>query len=201
VRLVGADDSAHGEIRLSDGMRGDAVATVAALRARGLRVVLLSGDHVEVAGHMARAAGIDEVAAAMSPEEKAEWVRQPAGGGTPRALRGRRAQRRARPRRRRRRRRHGQRRGQQRARRRRRHLQSSALAPVLAGLPRRARMPHHHPPNLRRSLIYNVARWAQRRGLVNPLVAALLMPLSSGLVIWGAFRVEQIVRAEEGGAQ
>ena len=40
---------------------------------------------------------------------------------------------------------------------------------------------------------------AAAAGLVNPLVAALLMPLSSGLVIWGAFRVERIVRADEAG--
>ena len=38
---------------------------------------------------------------------------------------------------------------------------------------------------------------AAAAGLVNPLVAAVLMPLSSGLVIWGAFRVERMVRAEE----
>jgi hypothetical protein len=29
---------------------------------------------------------------------------------------------------------------------------------------------------------------------VNPLVAAILMPLSSGMVIWGASRVEKVVR-------
>jgi hypothetical protein len=32
---------------------------------------------------------------------------------------------------------------------------------------------------------------------VNPLVAAILMPLSSGVVIWGASRVEHAVRKEE----
>jgi P-type Cu2+ transporter len=201
VRLVGADDSAHGEIRLSDGIRGDAVATVAALRERGLRVVLLSGDHVEVAGHMARAAGIDEVAAAMSPEEKAEWVRSRreeghrvlfagdglndgpalaaadvgvamASGAASSVLVADGV------------------------------ISSSALAPVLAGFRAARACRTIIRTNLRRSLIYNVAAvGAAAAGLVNPLVAALLMPLSSGLVIWGAFRVEQIVRAEEGGAQ
>jgi cation transport ATPase len=52
--------------------------------------------------------------------------------------------------------------------------------------------------NLRRSLVYNVcAVAAAAAGFVNPLVAAVLMPLSSGLVIYGAFRVERLVRAEE----
>ena len=36
---------------------------------------------------------------------------------------------------------------------------------------------------------------AAAAGFINPLVAALLMPLSSGLVIWGALRVERMVRA------
>jgi P-type E1-E2 ATPase len=52
--------------------------------------------------------------------------------------------------------------------------------------------------NLRRSLVYNICAVAAAAfGLVNPLVAAVLMPLSSGLVIYGAFRVERLVRAAE----
>ena len=49
-----------------------------------------------------------------------------------------------------------------------------------------------------RSLVYNVgAVAAAAAGLVNPLVAAVLMPLSSGLVLWGASRVEAAVRRGE----
>ena len=52
--------------------------------------------------------------------------------------------------------------------------------------------------NQRRSLAYNViAVSAAAAGLVNPLVAAVLMPLSSGLVIWGALQVERRVQAGE----
>jgi hypothetical protein len=36
-------------------------------------------------------------------------------------------------------------------------------------------------------------------GLINPLIAAVLMPLSSGIVIYGAYRVEKMVQAEEQG--
>ena len=46
-----------------------------------------------------------------------------------------------------------------------------------------------------RSILYNVfAVTAAAAGLVNPLVAAVLMPLSSVLVLWGASRVEVAVR-------
>jgi P-type E1-E2 ATPase len=50
----------------------------------------------------------------------------------------------------------------------------------------------------RRSIIYNVlAVTAAAAGLVNPLVAAVLMPLSSGIVIWASTRIEHRVRKEE----
>jgi cation transport ATPase len=52
--------------------------------------------------------------------------------------------------------------------------------------------------NLRFSIGYNVvAVAAAAAGLVGPLVAAILMPLSSSVVIWGASRVEAAVRRVE----
>jgi P-type Cu2+ transporter len=77
-------------------------------------------------------------------------------------------------------------------------ISSAALAPLLAGFraARACRTIIHG--NLRRSLVYNVlAVGAAAAGFINPLIAAVLMPLSSGIVIYGAYRVEQIVRAEE----
>ena len=70
-----------------------------------------------------------------------------------------------------------------------------SLAPILAA--RRAARSCRQiiRSNQRRSLAYNaVAVSAAAAGFINPLVAALLMPLSSGLVIWGALRVERLVR-------
>ncbi len=50
--------------------------------------------------------------------------------------------------------------------------------------------------NQLRSIVYNAtAVAAAAAGLVNPLVAAVLMPLSSAAVIWGASRVETRVAA------
>ena len=45
-----------------------------------------------------------------------------------------------------------------------------------------------------RSIGYNaIAVSAAAAGLINPLVAAVLMPLSSAMVVWGASRVERAV--------
>ncbi len=45
--------------------------------------------------------------------------------------------------------------------------------------------------NQRRSIAYNIiAVTAAAAGLINPLVAAILMPASSAMVIWGSSRIE-----------
>ena len=78
------DQGVHSRIRLADVVRADAAATVRALRARGLRVALLTGDHPEVAQRIAQQAGIEEVVARIDPAAKAAWVRREraAGAGT-----------------------------------------------------------------------------------------------------------------------
>jgi Cu2+-exporting ATPase len=197
VQLKTAAGSVVGEIRLSDAIRTDARATVEQLKARGLRVVLLSGDHQNAAEHMAGAARIDEVAAGVGPDGKADWIRAARAGGRAVLFAG-----------------DGLNDGPA--------LASAdvgiamaggaassvlvadgvisaaAIRPILAGF--RAAHACHRVirSNLRRSVIYNVcAVGAAALGFINPLSAALLMPLSSGLVIWGAFRIERMVRAEE----
>jgi cation transport ATPase len=196
VELRGEGDL-RGTIELRDVIRPDAAATVAALRRAGLRVVLLTGDHAEVAGRIAEAAGIEEVCARLDPAAKAEWVRAQraqgrrilfvgdglndgpalaaadvgiamAAGAASSLLVA-----------------DGVIAGEQ-------------IAPLLAG--RRAAHAAHRAAlsNQRRSIAYNLAAvTAALLGWVNPLVAALLMPLSSGLVIWGAFRIERLVQRSE----
>jgi P-type Cu2+ transporter len=200
VQLDYADGRTRGTIRLSDGVRDDARRTVDALRARGLRVVLLSGDHEDVARRMAAAAGIGEVGAGVSPGGKADWVRARRDEGSRVLFAG-----------------DGLNDGPALAvadvgvamakgaassvlvadgv------ISSAGLTPLVGGFRAARACRAVIRTNLRRSLIYNVAAvGAAVAGLVNPLVAAVLMPLSSGLVIWGAFRVERMVRAEEGAA-
>jgi len=75
---------------------------------------------------------------------------------------------------------------------------TGAVSPILAGrrAARAARTMIH--ATQRWSIAYNVlAVGAAAAGWVNPLVAAVLMPISSATVIWGASRVEALVRREE----
>ncbi|MDA8392120.1 MAG: HAD-IC family P-type ATPase [Actinomycetota bacterium] len=69
-----------GRVRLllgiSDGLRPDAAAGVARLKASGLRVVLATGDRAEVAEAVAEKTGVDEIRAGMGPGDKASLVRE-----------------------------------------------------------------------------------------------------------------------------
>jgi P-type E1-E2 ATPase len=71
---------------------------------------------------------------------------------------------------------------------------TEGLAPVLAGLRAGEAARRALRGNAARSLAYNGGAVALALGgLVNPLVAAVLMPLSSSLVLWGASRVARAV--------
>ncbi|MCL4226948.1 MAG: cation-translocating P-type ATPase [Myxococcales bacterium] len=79
--LVAADGALLGALAVSDALRSDAPAAVTALRARGLDVVLLTGDRPEPAARVATAVGIDEVHAGVDPAGKVAVVRGLAGRG------------------------------------------------------------------------------------------------------------------------
>ena len=196
VRLVDDRGSARA-IRLGDVTRSDAADTVATLRARGLRVVLLTGDHVEVARSVAAGAGIDEVIADAGPEAKSAVVRRwraegrrvlfagdglndgPAlaaadvglamGRGAASSVLVADG-----------------------------IVSSETLGPLVsafhaAGVAARVARFNHV-----QSLVYNVGAVAAAvAGLVTPLVAAVLMPISSAVVIWTSLRVERRVRRLE----
>ncbi|HEX6559394.1 MAG TPA: heavy metal translocating P-type ATPase metal-binding domain-containing protein [Longimicrobiales bacterium] len=197
VQLCDEHGRPAGTIVLGDALRADARALARALQADGVSVTLLTGDSAQVASVMARAAGIDDVAGGMRPDEKAAWVHAQrragrrvlfvgdgvndgpalaaadvaiamAGGAASSVLVADGV------------------------------ISNRSLMPILAG--RRAARASLQAirENQRRSIVYNVlAVGAAACGLVNPLVAAVLMPLSSGLVIWGSSRVEARVRALE----
>jgi Cu+-exporting ATPase len=78
---VARDDRILGVVGLADALRDDAVAAVARLKERGVRTVLLTGDHVRTAERIAAAVGIDEVEADIRPEDKAERVAAMVRGG------------------------------------------------------------------------------------------------------------------------
>ena len=60
--------------RFGDEIRPQAAAMVATLRADGRRVTLLTGDAAPVAHRVAKALGIDDVEAAMTPQGKHDYV-------------------------------------------------------------------------------------------------------------------------------
>ncbi|HEX2273700.1 MAG TPA: cation-translocating P-type ATPase [Acidimicrobiales bacterium] len=64
-----------GAIAFDDRLRPDAVDAVAAMRQAGIRPVLVTGDNRPAAERVAAELGIDEVHAAVLPDEKADVVR------------------------------------------------------------------------------------------------------------------------------
>lgn len=196
VHLVGERGDAR-TIRLADAVRPDAAETVAGLRRLGMEVTLLTGDHDAPARRIAWGAGVTDVVARATPADKAAWVRARRGQGRRVLFAG-----------------DGLNDGPALAaadvgvamstgaassvlvadgv------ISSPATAPLLAGL-RAARAATHATRRAENwSVVYNVAAMAAAAGgLVNPLVAAVLMPISTGVVLWYAARVEAAVRREE----
>lgn len=75
---VAIDGAYAGALVLRDRIRPEASATVAALRAAGAELVLLTGDAQATAMHVAREVGIDHVRADCLPQDKVDEVRQAA---------------------------------------------------------------------------------------------------------------------------
>jgi cation-transporting P-type ATPase A/B len=186
-----------GIIRLGDAIRPDAAAAVRALRDAGVQVELLTGDHREAAERIGRAAGVEAVQERLTPTEKAEWVRSRQASGRRVAFVG-----------------DGLNDGPALAaadvglamssgaassvlvadgi------LASRSLGSVPAGIHAGRAAARMTRSSQVQSIVYNVlAVAAAVAGLVGPLVAALLMPLSSLAVIWNASRVESLVRRGE----
>lgn len=181
-------------IRIGDTPRRGSPRVVKALRDRGLRVTMLSGDHPDVAQRVGVEAGFDHVIGGVGPEEKAAWVKErrsagdrvlfvgdgmndgPALGaadvgvamGTGAATSVLVAD---------------------------AVIAERTLQPVMAAVRAAQACRKAVRASQIRSIVYNIlAVGAAAVGWVNPLVAAVLMPLSSGMVIWTASRVEAAVQ-------
>ena len=70
----GFEDGPKVRLRFSDTLRPDAARAIAALRARGLTVEILSGDQASVVEAIARTVGVTTWRAGLLPAEKAEAV-------------------------------------------------------------------------------------------------------------------------------
>jgi len=72
--FIAVDQRAFGVIGVADRIKEDSAAAIARLHARGLKVVMLTGDNAIAAQAIATAVGIDEVFAEVLPEHKAEKI-------------------------------------------------------------------------------------------------------------------------------
>jgi Cu2+-exporting ATPase len=183
-----------GRIRLGDTVRPDSAQAVRELEARGLDVVLLTGDRPEVAGRIAAEAGVASVRAGVDPVGKSEWVREAQDRGHRVLFAG-----------------DGLNDGPA--------LAAAdvgvamgtgaassvlvadgvistwSLRPLVTGFRAAAACDRAIRGNQRRSIAYNIlAVSAAAAGWINPLVAAILMPASSAMVIWGSSRVEATMK-------
>ena len=76
ILAVAVDSVCAGLVGLSDTVREGAYAAVAGLEARGIDVIMLTGDAREAADAVARAAGINQAEASVTPDEKAAFVKE-----------------------------------------------------------------------------------------------------------------------------
>jgi len=73
---LAVDGTAWGVLGVADPLKPESAAVVAALKARGLRVGMVTGDSARTAQAIARQAGLDDVAAEVLPSAKAEAVQR-----------------------------------------------------------------------------------------------------------------------------
>ena len=74
VVLVELDGHLLGAVAVRDEIRPEAAEAVALLRRQGMAVVMLSGDNTRTAHAIAAQAGITDVRAELSPQDKAAIV-------------------------------------------------------------------------------------------------------------------------------
>jgi Cu+-exporting ATPase len=75
VMLVTVDGEPAGLLAVADTIKAEAAAVVAALRRRGLEVIMITGDNPRTAAAVARRVGIDQVLAQVLPGEKAAQIK------------------------------------------------------------------------------------------------------------------------------
>jgi Cu+-exporting ATPase len=76
VVLTAVDGLLHGMLGIADTIKEGSAEAVRQLQARGMEVVMITGDNARTAQAVARQAGIQRVIAEVLPEQKTEAVRQ-----------------------------------------------------------------------------------------------------------------------------
>ena len=81
IVFAGSGTDTLAAFKVSDTIKPEAAETVAQLKKRGVKVVLLTGDRRDTAEYFARLAGIDEVIAGVLPAGKQEAIQKLKGKG------------------------------------------------------------------------------------------------------------------------
>jgi Cu2+-exporting ATPase/Cu+-exporting ATPase len=76
VIIVEVDGKRAGLIALSDTIKEESVVAIKSLQAKGISVIMLTGDNTSVAHRIAEEAGIDTVIAEVLPGEKADKIKE-----------------------------------------------------------------------------------------------------------------------------
>ena len=77
IMVVGVDQRVVGVIALADEIRAEAVGALTALRAAGIKsIIMLTGDNERVAQKIAQAAGVTEFRADLLPEDKVTVIQE-----------------------------------------------------------------------------------------------------------------------------
>lgn len=74
VVIVELRNAPVGAIAMSDTLKDGVREAIGALHSRGIRTLLLTGDHVRAAKHIAKEAGVDDVIAEVLPQDKAAKI-------------------------------------------------------------------------------------------------------------------------------
>jgi Cu+-exporting ATPase len=76
IVYVGVDGKLAGALALTDQVKESTPEAIRALRADGMRIVMVTGDRREAATTVARQLGIDDVEAEVRPQEKGEVIKR-----------------------------------------------------------------------------------------------------------------------------
>ena len=74
--FVAVDRTLAGILAVADPLKPDSAAAVSRLQKMGIKVILLSGDHIQTAEAVGKQIGADRILAEVLPEEKADYVKQ-----------------------------------------------------------------------------------------------------------------------------
>ena len=88
VMYLAADGRILGLLAVQDPVKADAAASLRALKAQGLRLVMLTGDSGATARAVASALDIDEFEAQQTPAGKSDWIARARGAGSRVAMAG-----------------------------------------------------------------------------------------------------------------